>query len=134
MNQDTLLTFLYSTVDYFLHQDRIREQLIRPGTKPKLSDSEFLTLLLYQEFTDFKKEDAYWKYASSFLRSYFPLLVDKSQYNRRRTNLLSFMNDLRRHLVAQMPSTFLGIIDMLPVPVCMYTKGEKMLSILYFRQ
>ena len=57
MNQDILLTFLYSTVDDFLHQDRIREQLIRPGTKPKLSDSELLTLSLYQEFTDFKKED-----------------------------------------------------------------------------
>lgn len=104
MDRELLLIAIYCMVCDFLAQPEVVSQLRRPGRKPKLSDGEILSLGLFQEFTSIHDEDDYWVYICREFKSYFPdQLVDRSQYHRRRKNLSSLINQLRHHLVRDLP-------------------------------
>jgi hypothetical protein len=91
-------------VDEFCAQPKVAAKLKRPGCKPKLSDEAILSLALLQEFTGIVDEDDYWRYVCRTFESYFPgMLIDRSQYNRRKKNLNPLINIFRSQLVKGLP-------------------------------
>lgn len=96
MDQELLLIYTYCRVDDALLQPELAGQLKRTGRKPKLPDVALLTLALFQEFSGIKDEDEYWDYVWQKYGDCFPnQKIDRSQYNRRKKNLASLMNQIR---------------------------------------
>ncbi len=105
MYRELLLITIYCMVDDFCAQPQVAMQLQRPGRKPKLSDVALLSLALLQEFTGIVDEDDYWQYVRRTFESYFPgMLIDRSQYNRRKKNLNPLINTFRSQLVKLLPA------------------------------
>lgn len=105
MYRELLLITIYCMVDDFCAQPKVAAQLRRPGRKPKLSDVAILSLALLQEFTGIVDEDDYWRYVHLTFESYFPeMLIDRSQYNRRKKNLNPLVNLFRLQQVTHLPA------------------------------
>lgn len=104
MERELLLIAIYCMMEDFCHQPEIVSQLYRVGCKPKLSDAAILSLALLQEFTGIIDEDDYWKYVCEKFESCFPgMLIDRSQYHRRRKNLHPLINIFRLQQVKKLP-------------------------------
>jgi hypothetical protein len=105
MYRELLLITIYCMVDDFCAQPKVAAQLKRQGRKPKLSDVAILSLALLQEFTGIVDEDDYWQYVHEKFEPYFPgMLVDRSQYNRRKRNLHPLINSFRLQQVGRLPT------------------------------
>ena len=86
MDLDTFLVALYTIVDD-LYQGHTAPLLPkRRGAKPRLSDSEALTLALCAQWHG-TSERAFLRYAAQHWRGYFPALTTQSACNRRFRNL-----------------------------------------------
>src|SRR5512147_582480 len=66
------------------------------GSKPVLSDSEMLTLMLAIDFFEFTSERRYHAFVAANYLDLFPHLLDQSQYNRRARSLRYLLNELRK--------------------------------------
>lgn len=104
MDRELLLIAIYCKIDEFCMQPKVAMQLRRTGHKPKLTDVGLLSLALFQEFTGIRNEDDYWVYICRDFASCFPgQLIDRSQYNRRKTNLSELINQFRSTLISELP-------------------------------
>jgi hypothetical protein len=54
-----------------------------PGRPAHLSESEVLTLAILAQWSRWRSERDFWRFADAHLRSYFPNLLSQSQLNRR---------------------------------------------------
>ena len=82
MDLDSFLVSLYVQIDDWWkanHPSATR----RPGRPALLSDSEVLTLAILAQWPRFRSERDFWRFASSHLRPYFPMLCSQGQLNRR---------------------------------------------------
>jgi hypothetical protein len=82
MDLDSFLVSLYVQIDDWWkanHPSATR----RPGRPALLSDSEVLTLAILAQWPRFRSERDFWRFASSHLRPYFPVLCSQGQLNRR---------------------------------------------------
>lgn len=124
MDRELLLIAIYCKVDEFCLQPRIAGQLHRTGHKPKLSDVALLSLALFQEYTGIRDEDDYWVYICRNFESCFPSqLIDRSQYNRRKTNLSELINQFRSALIGELPKpTNYHVIDAVGTAALTVTK------------
>ena len=77
---DTFVTILYVMVDDFCKLDLPIEQ--RPGPQASLSRSEVITLAIFGQWQRFGSERGFYRYAERHLRSAFPKLPHRSQFNR----------------------------------------------------
>ncbi|NLA22930.1 MAG: IS982 family transposase, partial [Candidatus Marinimicrobia bacterium] len=56
----------------------------------------------------------------------FPLLIDRSQFNRRRKHLAKFINIVRETLVQKLlPAEDTFILDSMPVEICKFTRAKR---------
>ena len=90
----------------------------RPGPQPACSDSELLTMIVVGECCGWDQETealSHWRRH----RALFPVLPDRTRFNRRRRHLMLALNELRRALLARLDlaEDRQGAIDSLPVPV-----------------
>ena len=97
---------------------RIGHRYRRPGPAPVCSDSELITLVLVGECRGWDEETellAAWQ----DYRALFPVLPERSRFNRRRRALRYAINDLRRVglSVLDLAQDRQCVIDSLPVPV-----------------
>src|SRR3982074_2048402 len=84
----TVLCTIFTIVDDAMKASpEIQRALDRPGTKPRLSDSEVVTLALYQELIGEPREDHFFRLHKASLLSFFPGLNERSRYNRRKRDL-----------------------------------------------
>src|SRR5689334_12801568 len=81
MDQDTFLTTLYVMSDDFCHSHGFDEKH-RRGPAASLSCSEVVTLAVFGQWARFPSERAFYRYALAHLRSAFPTLPDREQFNR----------------------------------------------------
>src|SRR5690348_9924380 len=81
MDTDTFLTILYVMIDDF-DQTHLPPEAPRPGPPASLSRSEVLTLALFGQWACFPSERAFYRYAQRHLRSAFPRLPARPQFNR----------------------------------------------------
>jgi hypothetical protein len=70
-------------VDDWVSHARSREPRSKCGRLTLLSDSEVLTLAILWQWLRFRSERDFWRFADTYLRSYFPGLLSQSQLNRR---------------------------------------------------
>jgi hypothetical protein len=119
---EDLCTYAYVTVDE-LFQTYVQPHDHRPGPRSLFSDSEVITLTLVAEVVGLDDETVFLDYVARNHRALFPLLPDRSRYNRRRRALGEAVNTIRRHirdwLLALLPPDErpLCVLDSLPVPV-----------------
>lgn len=119
---EDLCTYAYVTIDE-LFQAYVQPHDHRPGPRSAFSDSEVITLTLVAELVGLDDETVFLTYVDRNHRSLFPLLPDRSRYNRRRRALGEATNAVRRHLLGFLLSLLpederpLCVLDSLPLPV-----------------
>lgn len=77
---DTFLTTLYVIVDDFCKSELPEER--RPGPEASLSRSEVITLNILGQWSRFRNQRDFYRFAEQKLRPAFPTLPNRAQYNR----------------------------------------------------
>ena len=126
-----LCTYLYVLTDEAYHEvaapyDR------RPGPAAPFTDSELITLTLAAELVGIAAETRFLAYLRRNHRALFPLLPERSRYNRRRRQLIEVTNRLRNAIMARLWRVLeaegrdLCVVDSVPVPVvgCHHARGD----------
>lgn len=119
IDKNTVLTITFTIVDDIMKEPKIQAHLKRPGVAPKLSDSEVVTLALYQELIGESREDHFLRLHRRNLLSYFPCLNERSRYNRRKRDLRKIILAIRQalNLILKPQGVEMAVIDSAPVPV-----------------
>jgi hypothetical protein len=124
----TVLCTIFTIVDDAMKASpEIQRALDRPGPKPHLSDSEVVTVALYQELIGEPREDHFFRLHQWNLLSYFPGLNERSRYNRRKRDLWTVILAIRLSLQVVLDALELedtGAVDSAPVP-CVGRKRDK---------
>jgi hypothetical protein len=106
----------------------IQDALKRPGPTPRLSDSEVVTLALYQELIGEPREDHFFRLHRQSLLPFFPGLNERSRYNRRKRDLWSVILAVRVSLQLVQEGLSLeesAAIDSAPVPCVGYKRDKR---------
>src|SRR5438132_12272948 len=129
LEKATVLTTLFTIVDDTMKGSAmIQDALKRPGPAPHLSDSEVITLALYQELIGEPREDHFFRLHQASLRPFFPGLNERSRYNRRRRALCSVLLAVRVSLQLVLDALELeetAAIDSAPVPCVSYKRAKQ---------
>src|SRR5438445_5297056 len=128
LDKAIVLTTIFTRVDDIMKGSAvIQHALDRPGPAPKLSDSELVTIALYQELIGEPREDHFFRLYQEQLRSYFPGLNERSRYNRRKRALWSVILAVRISLQVVLDALELeetATIDSAPVPCVGYKRAK----------
>ena len=116
---DDFVTYMYVLIDDIWQQ--IGHLYQRPGPQPDCSDSELLTMAIVGECREWDKETnllAEWR-AYPHL---FPILPERSRFNRRRRNLAAAFNHIRQMALAvlDLAQDKQCVIDSLPIEVVQF--------------
>ena len=129
LEKATVLTTLFTIVDDTMKGSAmIQDALKRPGPAPHLSDSEVITLALYQELIGEPREDHFFRLHQASLRPFFPGLNERSRYNRRKRDLCSVILAVRVSLQLVLDALELeetAAIDSAPLPCVSYKRGKQ---------
>jgi hypothetical protein len=114
---ETLLISLYVLVDEW-RQRRHSPAPRSPGRPPLLSESEVLTLAILSQWSRFRSERDFWRFANVHLRSYFPSLLSQAQLNRRIRALEPQLRALQRDLAEALaePTAVYHVLDTTLIP------------------
>ena len=131
LDKATVLTTIFTIVDDTMKGSAvIQHALDRPGPAPSLSDSELVTIALYQELIGEPREDHFFRLHQEQLHHCFPGLNERSRYNRRKRDLWSVILAVRINLQIVLDALQLeetAAIDSAPVP-CVGYKQDKQAS------
>src|SRR5947209_10351884 len=124
-----VLTTIFTIVeDTMKGSAMIQQALERPGPAPRLSDSEVVTIALYQELIGEPREDHFFRLHQASLRPYSPGLNERSRYNRRKRDLWSVILAVRISLQVVLDALELeetAAIDSAPVPCVGYKRAKQ---------
>lgn len=126
LDKATILTLMYTTVDDAMKQ-LPSSYTHRPGVAPKLTDSEVITIALYQELIGESREDHFFRMYERELKEYFPKLNERSRFHRRKKDLWLVSASVRIAL-ATLLAAFdeeVALIDSTPVPVVTYGRDKR---------
>jgi DDE family transposase len=129
LDKATVLTTPFTIVDDTMKGSAVIQQALkRPGPAPSLSDSELVTIALYQELIGEPREDHFLRLHQASLQPFFPGLNERSRYNRRKRDLWSVILAVRVSLQIvqqglQLEET--AAIDSAPVPCVSYKRGKQ---------
>ncbi len=128
LDKATVLTTLFTIVDDTMKGSAvIQRALKRPGPAPHLSDSEVISIALYQELIGEPREDHFFRLHQASLQTFFPGLNERSRYNRRKRDLWSVILAVRLSLQLVLDACELeetAAIDSAPVPCVSYKRGK----------
>src|SRR5262249_48016468 len=131
LDKATVLTTIFTIVDDTMKgSPLIQQALDRPGPAPRFSDSEVVTLAIYQELIGEPREDHFFRLHQEQLRPYFPGFNERSRYNRRKRDLWCVILAVRISLQVVLEALQLeetAAIDSVPVP-CLGYKRDKHVS------
>ena len=125
----TLLTTIFVIVDDWYQNHLHLNQVIKPGAKERLTDSEILTLTLVMDYLPFPGETQFLGFIRANYQQWFPNLLGQSQFNRRLRRMDGMLEQLGRSWVDRLGGTSERhlIIDTKPIPV-LGLKREKRYS------
>ena len=92
---ETLITAIYFIVNNWYLREGHCYLDGKVGRKPVFTDSELLTLMIFNEFMTFKSERKFVGYIYANHLDMFPDMVDQSQFNRRSCSLRLILNQLK---------------------------------------
>jgi Transposase DDE domain len=128
LEKATVLTTLFTIVDDVMKGSAmIRDALQRPGPAPKLTDSELVTIAIYQELIGEPREDHFFRLHQASLLTFFPGLNERSRYNRRKRDLWSVILAVRISLQIVLDALQLeetAVVDSAPVPCVGYKRSK----------
>ena len=128
LEKATVLTTLFTIVDDVMKGSAvIQDALQRPGPAPRLTDSELVTIAIYQELIGEPREDHFFRLHHASLLPFFPGLNERSRYNRRKRDLWSVILAVRISLqivldALQFEET--AVVDSAPVPCVSYKRSK----------
>jgi hypothetical protein len=129
LDKATVLTTLFTIVDDTMKGSAVIEHALeRPGPAPRLSDSELVTIALYQELIGEPREDHFFRLHQASLRPFFPGLNERSRYNRRKRHLWSVILAVRmslQNVLEALEQEETAAIDSAPVPCMSYKRSKK---------
>src|SRR5881392_3328764 len=129
LDKATVLTTLFTIVDDVMKgSTMIQDALKRPGPAPRLSDSEVVTIALYQELIGEPREDHFLRLHQASLRTFFPGLNERSRYNRRKRDLWTVILAVRISLQVVLDALQLeetAAVDSAPVPCVGYKRAKQ---------
>lgn len=100
--------------------------LFRTGPKPKLSDLEVISLNLTAEYMSIDSENLLFKKIKSCHKDDFPMLIDRSQYNRRKKKLFYYLDTIRKTLANKfIEYENYYIIDSMPLEICKISREKR---------
>jgi hypothetical protein len=103
----------------------------RPGRPALLSDQEVLTLAILAQWPRFRSERGserdFWRFASSHLRPYFPMLCSQGQLNRRIRALEPELRLLQRAFAEDLtePSAVYRVMDTTLIPAIVRVRASR---------
>jgi len=98
----------------------------KAGTKPKFSDLDIITLSLVADSLSINSENLLFSKLKSEYQEDFPLLIDRSQFNRRRKHLKTVIDLVRQSLVNKLlPAENTFILDSLPIEICKFARARR---------
>src|SRR5215218_2352298 len=126
MDLDSFLVALYVLVDDWWKFDHPSEPS-KIGRLALLSDAEVITLAVLAQWPRFRSERDFWRFASSHLRSYFPLLCSQSQLNRRIRALAPELRELQRAFAEELSelSELYRVMDTTLVPAIVRVRASR---------
>lgn len=129
LDKATILTTIFTIVDDTMKGSAvIQHALKRPGPAPHLSDSEMITIALYQELIGEPREDHFFRLHQASLQTFFPGLNERSRYNRRKRDLWAVILSVRMSLQIMLEAWQLeetAAIDSAPVPCVGYKRSKQ---------
>ncbi|MYK22894.1 IS982 family transposase [Candidatus Poribacteria bacterium] len=96
----------------------------RPGPNPNCRDADILTVAWLLEYIGEDSENSGYRRLKAELKTVFPNLPERSRFNRRRRNLASASEVLRRTLTPDLSKTDVFIVDSFPMPVCDFKRAK----------
>ena len=96
----------------------------RPGRTPDCPDSDIIAIGWLLEYITKDSENAGYRYLKVALKTVFRSLPERSRFNRRRRNLSSASEVLRRALADVLPPTEVFIVDSFPIPICDFKRAK----------
>src|SRR5213082_1785303 len=124
-----VLTTLFSRVDDVMKGSAmLQDALKRPGPAPRLTDSELVTIAIYQELIGEPREDHFFRLHQASLLTFFPGLNERSRYNRRKRDLWSVILAVRVSLQIVLDALELeetAAVDSAPVPCVSYKRSKQ---------
>ncbi len=118
---------VFCCVEEMLHEIPAPRRLRQRGFRPKLSDSEVLTMEIVGEFLGLDTDKHIWKYFCSHWRPWFPTLGSRSTFVRQAANLWRIKQLMHKHLAQQLGAYEdpVHIIDGFPVPICRFVRANR---------
>jgi hypothetical protein len=93
--------------------------------KPKLSDCEIIALSVTGESIGIDSENYFWGKLKSDHKDDFPLLIHRSNFNRRRKRLHPFIEQLNQCVAGKLNEfEDVYLVDSIPVPVCQIAREK----------
>src|SRR5258708_2989692 len=129
LDKAIVLTTIFTIVDDTMKGSAVIQQALkRPGPAPHLSDSELMTIALYQELIGEPREDHFFRLHQASLQTFFPGLNERSRYNRRKRDLWAVILAVRVSLQIVLEALRLeetAAIDSAPVPCVSYKRSKQ---------
>ena len=127
MDLDSFLVSLYVLVDDWWRERHPPSVPNKPGRPALLCESEVLTLAILSQWPRFRSERDFWRFASSHLRPYFPMLCTQGQLNRRIRALQPELRLLQRDFAEDLaqPSAVYRVMDTTLVPAMVRVKASR---------
>jgi len=98
----------------------------KPGIRSKFSDLEVISLALVAEYMSLDSENWLFKKINSDYCDQFPLLMDRTRFNRRKRQLFHVMEEVRQKMAAQfLEFEEYFIVDSMPLEVCKVSRERR---------
>ena len=126
-NTEEFIIAVFCCIEDWLNEIIQGKRIRAAGFKPKLSDSEVITMEIVGEFRGLDQDKAIWQYFRDHWLCLFPHLGSRSTFVRQAANLWSY-----KQLLQQNISRTLGgftddvhLVDGIPIPLCRITRAAR---------
>lgn len=123
MDITTFLISVFCMIDDWLKDRPIRQR----GPKPRLADSEVLTMEVIGEFLGINTDVGLFTFFRRYYGAWFPTLhqVDRTTFTHQAANLWVIKEQLFEYLSQMVPhDPLISIVDSFPMPVCHFARAN----------
>lgn len=122
--EDFIIT-VYCLIDDMLKKLLLDKKLRKRGFKPKLSDSEIITMEIVAEFLGIDTDKGAWKYFCNHWKYLFPDLGSRANFAKHGANLWQLKQQMQEELARSVGafSDTLHLADGFPIPVTHFKRA-----------